>query len=321
MRIHAPFVISLATLLFSTQSLPAPYTLKNGKLYDQKYVAQHPIEEHWKNGLTALQEERWTDGEIQFKTIIASFPEASLTKEAHYYLAIALFNQNELDIANKELSDYLEIENHPRFYEEVFAYKLSIAQRLQNGERRHAFGSEKMPKIMTGRGIALDIFDEISSSLPNHELAAKALIGKAQLQIDREEHSKAIETYQTLTRRFPKTQFAIEGYQGINQVYLRQIELEPHNPDPLPLAELNIQKFRTEFPQEASLEEAQKTLLKMQEVAATGLLEIAEFYERTNKPNASIIYYKMAIQRYPETMIAKKCQKRLMELESNASAT
>jgi len=49
----------------------------------------------------------------------------------------------------------------------------------------------------------------------------------------------------------------------------------------------------------------------MREVAASGLLEIGNFYERTSKPKAAKLYYETAITRYPETEIAKKCQELL----------
>jgi len=314
-RIRTTAILLSFYLLASTSSLPAPYVWKNGWFHDQKYVATESLEDHWKKGLQSLANKDWDEAFLQFRTVSLSFPDSSQAKEAHYYTGIALFNLDDFDIANKEFSQYLELENNPQFYEEVFQYKLLIAQKLKDGAFRRAFGYESMPKIMPAKDLALEIFEEVATSLPNHDLAATALQEKASMLLEREEFDQAIDTYQTLIRRFPKSQFAIAGYLGVAQAYLKQIELEGNNPDPLPLAELNLQKFQADFPQEAALEAASGTLNQMQEIAANGLFDIGQFYERTKRPSASIIYYKMAITRFPTTEVAKLCQERLKELE------
>jgi len=78
-----------------------------------------------------------------------------------------------------------------------------------------------------------------------------------------------------------------------------------------------VQKFQGEFPNEPSIQDVEKTVQQMKEVSALGLYEIGQFYERTSKPNASILYYTMAVNRYPDTEVATKCQERLKELQKN----
>lgn len=317
-RIRTASILLSIYLLASTTSLPAPYVWKNGWFHDQKYVATESLEEHWKQGLQALASSKWDEALAQFRIVNLSFPDSSQAKEAHYYIGVALYNLDDFDIANKEFSQYLEVENNPQFYEEVFNYKLLIAQKLKAGALRHPFGYQSMPKIMPGKDLALEIFEEVATALPNHDLAATALQDKAEMLLEREEFDQAIDTYQTLIRRFPKSQFAINGYLGIAKAYLKQIELEGNNPDPLPLAELNLQKFQADFPQESTIESASGTLKQMQEIAANGLFNIGQFYERTKRPSASIIYYNMAITKFPDTEVAKLCKERLKELEKDA---
>jgi outer membrane protein assembly factor BamD (BamD/ComL family) len=303
----------LALLLLTPHEMPAPYTWKNGWLVDQKNLATLPLDNHWSLGLEALSQEDWSEALNQFNIVLVSFPESSQAKEARYYLGVANFQLDDLDISNKRFNEYLEVENNPKYYEEVFQYKLQIAERLKNGALRRAFGYEKMPKLMTGRTLALEIFDEIATALPNHQLAAQALINKADMLKEREEFQQAIDSYLTLIRRFPKTTFAAQGYVGIAEVHLAHLLREPNNPDPLPLAEINYQKFSQEFPSAPQLIKAQELLNQMREESAKGLLALAEFYSRTKQEEAANIYYKMTISKYPETETAKICYERLGE--------
>lgn len=291
--------------------MPAPYVWKNGWLIDQKNLATLPIDEHWNLGLVALSKEQWLDALEQFNIVAVSFPDSSQAKEAHYYLGIANFHLEDFDIANKRFNEYLEMENSPQYYEEVFQYKVQIAEKLKNGALRRAFGYEKMPKLMTGKTMAIEIFDEVAAALPNHQLAAQSLASKAEMLKEREEFQQAVDTYLTLIRRFPKSSFAALGYLGIAEVHMAHLSREPNNPDPLPLAEINYQKFCQDFPADVQLGKAEELLQTMREESAKSLLTLADFYVRTKQIEASKIYYKMAISKYPETQTAKVCQQRL----------
>ncbi len=41
------------------------------------------------------------------------------------------------------------------------------------------------------------------------------------------------------------------------------------------------------------------------------LYETAQFYERTDKAQASVIYYQNAITQFPDTKVADRCRNRL----------
>ena len=49
----------------------------------------------------------------------------------------------------------------------------------------------------------------------------------------------------------------------------------------------------------------------MQEVYAKSFYEIAQFYERTKKPNASVLYYSKIIKTFPNTKSAELAKGRL----------
>ncbi len=215
-------------------------------------------------------------------------------------------------------SDYLNQKKRLRYFEDAIAYKLAIADKFKEGARKHLFESERMPKWVTAREDALSIYDELIAIVPNHEIATKALHGKAILQQKLNDNKAAIETYQLLIKRFPKHPLASDAYLAINEIYYGQSHTEFQNPDLLELARLNLKRFIQSFPRDPKIEEAKKYLAEMEEIHARGLYDTGLFYERTKKPKASVIYYVTALEKFPNAPSSQLCKKRLLKLNDAA---
>jgi outer membrane protein assembly factor BamD (BamD/ComL family) len=231
-------------------------------------------------------------------------------------LGVAFFKQNDYEMANLRFTDYLSRQATPTYFEETIRYKFEIAQQFRQGARRHIMGFKALPKWLPAGSEAVAIYDEVISALPNHELAAQSHHGKAGVQMANEDFRAAIESYQTLIRRFPKHPLAIESFIGIGEVYLMQSKKEFPDPDLLDLAALNLRKFRSSFPGEEKLLVAQQNFALMQDHYANGLYETARFYERTKKWGAAKIYYEKIMKSYPDSSVAKKCQDRMVIVET-----
>ncbi|MBS0627846.1 MAG: tetratricopeptide repeat protein [Verrucomicrobia bacterium] len=218
---------------------------------------------------------------------------------------------NELDVANENFSFYLKDQLTPKFFEESIQYKFLIAQAFENGAKRHFLGNESMPKWISGKREAIEIYDEVITALPQHDLAVQSLFGKANILFAEQDFKESIEVFQTLLRRFPKSPLARDSYVAITKVYKIMSEKEYADPDFLDLAAINIKKFKADFSEDPKIAEAQEILQSMMEVYAKDLFKTAQFYERTKKPKASIIYYTKIMSKYPNTKIAMKSQERL----------
>ncbi len=311
------FICGIVSTILPTE-MKAAYIYKNGKLFDEKYVAQDPCEEHFKKALHLLQEKNYSESEVQFKTIIQSFPESSYASDAYYYLGVVKFEESELDISNKFFTEYLNKKSVPEHYEDVYRYKLAIATRLAHGERRHMFGAESMPKWMTGKKIAIDIFNEIVKTMPYQEIAAQALLEKGSLLINREEFPQAIDCYQEVIRKFPKSTFAIQAFKAISRTYLQLLTAEPQNTDALALAEINVKEAQKMFSHAEEIEDLQKQVSHMKEGCAQSLYDIGKLYERMEQPKAALLYYVIVLQKYPQTQASIESYKRSQALQQYA---
>lgn len=318
-RLLSIVVFALLSCCLSENScLHAAYLFKNGQFINQKYVATGTVEEHFQQGLDALKVGDWKEAQRHFTIITVSFEEASLAQEAHYYLGVALYQDKELDLANSQFSLYIQKCNSPSHLEDVYRYKLDIAQALASGTKSHMFGCESLPKWMSGHAIALETFDEIASALPNHDLAAMALIGKAKALHDDEQFLSAVETYQTAIRRFPGSSFALQAYEGISACYTTEIERQPQNADALALAEINLRELKKDFPQAAENQKIDQQFTQMREMNVAALYETGQLFERMSQPKAAVLYYFMALNKFPTAAIAQSCRQRLKELSTYA---
>lgn len=306
-------------ILFTlSTSLFGEYLFKNGHFYNTKDLATGTVEDHYQRGINALKAQHWQNAFQQFHIILISYPDASLAEEAQYYLGVCLYELNDLDISNTEFSTYLKKTNSTTHLEDVYRYKLSIAQKLSNGAYCHLFGYQSLPKIQTGRDVALEIYDEVASGLPNHDLAAKALICKGQLQKYEEQFSDAIETYQSAIRRFPGSSFALDAYQGISTCYIEEINRQPQNVDAITLAEINLKEFTKDFPQAQQLASVEDEVRQIKELYVKALHETAQLYERMSQPKAAVLYYHLALSKFPTSSIAPLCRERIKELAKYA---
>ena len=309
------FGIVLGSVAFLVpNSSEAAYTIKDGKLINMHEIATLSVQEHYSLLKQAIEMKNWPELIRQSHIIVKNFPGTAFALDAHFYLGEAYFHLREFDLANLNFSLYLK-QSAPKFFEEAIEYKFNIAQFFEKGEKRPLLGLEGMPKWMPAQHEAIEIYEEVIMALPQHDLAVQALLGKGNLLFREGDFKESIETFQTLIRRFPKHPLACDSYVAITNVYLTQSQKEFPDPDYLDLAEINTKKFKADFPSHPKIAVVDKMLDDMKELYAKELYETAQFYERTKKAGAAMIYYSKIISKYPTTLTAKKSKKRLDVLE------
>lgn len=282
---------------------------------NREEVATLSVQEHHSLLLEAMEGRNWQEALRQANVIIKNFPDTPFFQESFYFLGVIYFNLQEFDVANHHLATYLRKQTALQHFRDAIELKFQIAEKFREGYRKHIGGYTFLPKWISAKDEAISIYDEVISALPNDDLAALALFGKGLLQLEEDEYTASIETYQTLIRRFPKHPLSPDAYVEIMKVYLVQSKEKYPDADYLDLAAINLRKFRQDFPLDQRLEEAEKVFAQMQEVFAQSFYEIAQFYERTKKPHASILYYSKIVKTFPNTESAELSKKRLKELQ------
>lgn len=292
---------------------PAAWASK-AKPFQSQEEADSYLLANYNLGCKYYNEEAWRTASDHFEKVIHFFPTSDAAADASYFLGVCYFQMKEFDFANKMFSNYLAASSHPAYFEDAIRFKFCIAEYFKLGKKRHIFNFRYFPKCISANDLALTIYDEIVVALPNSELSIQALFSKADLYRQMREFRLCVDTYQTIIRRFPKHEIVPICYLKISETYLQQSRYEFQNPDVIALAELNLRKFREDFPRDESLLEAENNLSCIKELYAKGLCDLGLFYERMDEPGAAAIYYQSAIEEFPETKIARYSRRRLLNL-------
>jgi outer membrane assembly lipoprotein YfiO len=192
--------------------------------------------------------------------------------------------------------------------------KLEIANAFANGEIKNLIGLPGIPLWVDAKGEALKLYEEISSALPTHLLAEKAILAKSNLEFDLKEFRQAISTSESFLRKYAQSTFAPLAFEKIGVSYLKLVEAEYLDPDLLSLAEMNYRKFEEQFPNHPKLIDIQNNLVVMKEHFAKNMLTTGLYFKKTKKIEASRFYFEKIIQTYPETNAAKEAESVLKTL-------
>lgn len=244
------------------------------------------------------------------------FPSSPFAQDAAFIIGEAYLHLNRPFQANVYFSAYLNTQASPRRFEEAITHKFQIAERFANGEKKPLF-NDHGPKWLSAKEDAIEIYDQVISTLPHSEFAAKSLLGKAKIQAELEDYKPSLETLDLLIRRFPKHELAAAAYLEKIHVFYLQCQGRSLDPDLLDLAQVCLKKFRTVFPREARIQEAEETIHKMEEAFAQNLLTTGSFFQKTRKIPAAKIYYRKAIAKYPNTEAANEAKEKLEKLDDS----
>lgn len=275
------------------------------------------VQEFYSYMQEAIDEADWWAAIDFGQIVLYHFPDSPFGQEIPFFIGMAYLQLGQHELANESLSEYLKKSTSPKHFEEAIDAKFAIAEFFREGGKKRLLGSHKLPAIMPAKEDSLTIYDEIIASMPHHELAAKAMIGKAEIQAYYEDFRPSVETLHLLIRRFPKHELAAESYLRINQVYLSQASTQQLDPDLLDLAEVNLRKFKLAFPREPRLLSAETAFAEMKEIFAQNLLETGQFYKKRKQMDAAIIYFSKIVAKYPDSKSAVVAREQLIELQAS----
>ncbi|MBS0615084.1 MAG: outer membrane protein assembly factor BamD [Verrucomicrobia bacterium] len=300
--------------LLAFEPLSAAYVLKQGKFVSSEEVATSTAQEHYAAAVKAYEEKNWKELLKQATIVTVNFEGTPYHTDALHFIGIAHFHLEDYELANNHFSDYLKVQTALKYFRETIEYKFQIAEHFRKGAKRHIAGVASLPKWMSADEDAVKIYDEVISALPSDDLAARSLLGKAKIQLKNEDFTASIETLQTLIRRFRKHALAPKAYVQIAKVYLTECQVQYPDADFIDLAEINLRKFRQDFPSDERVVTVEHMFYDMQEVYAKSFYEIGQFFERTKKPHAAVLYYHKIIKAYPNSRSAELSKARLKKL-------
>lgn len=302
--------LSVFLILFSAPICAAPKAiLKSEQLSLENIDAKSKV--HFEAALKCYEEGNWEAASERLYKIDLYYGKSSYIQETCFYLGMAQYHLNENAEANYYLTRYLKGENNPEHFRETLEAKFAIAERYRMGEKRRMYDSKKLPAWVGGELMAIEIYDEITATIPCDDLAIRSFYSKGSLLFQIGMYNDAVSTLQTLIRRFPKNELAVESYILIEEIFVKQSGIEKQNTDILELARVNLKHFELDFPKEERLSFAKSLVTQIEETFADSLYNIGQLYERKGELEAATIYYYQTLHQFPNTELAKKGYERI----------
>ena len=160
-----------------------------------------------------------------------------------------------------------------------------------------------MPRILSAKELAAEIYDEIAVGLPRTDLAARALLSKAAMQRKDRHYTLSSNALQQVISDFGRHPLCLQAFEDQAQTYLEEMQTTCRNEELLELARLNIQKMKSRFPG-ADLSHVEACLAGMRELYAQSLVDAAKLYKRKGKKQASELYEHRLEKLYGNTKAA-----------------
>lgn len=251
--------------------------------------------------------------------LLRDYPRSIFNAEATFLQARSFYQTGDFDLANQALTHYLNDYTNLTHFEDAIRFKFEIAKKFASGERKHLFGGRNSPRWLSAKEDAVKIFDEVITTLPRNDLAAHSLFYKGSVLSGMKSFKESIESYQMLSRRFPKHPLASEAYLEVGKVYLAQCEEEFPDPNLIALAEINMRRFQSDFPGESRISTLQMHLEKMKERFAKELYENGRYYEKKKKYRSAFLYYFNILKKFPSTSFAPLCEKHIQEMSKKVA--
>lgn len=230
-------------------------------------------------------------------------------------LGRCLYQLDELDEAAEQFSRALSLQDGDRLTEPSLQFLWQIAEQFRAGAKHHLLGVRKLPRWSTDPERCLDLYNQISETLPYSPLAASALFAKGQYLHALGDYSRSNEALTALVGVFPKEEIAANGFALISSNLWQLMQRSPGDDDLLTLAASNFQKLRAAFPQAfEQIRDAEKTLGQMRSLCAQQLCTIGRYYQRRRQPGAAEVYFEQVLSQFSETPSAGEARAQLDRL-------
>lgn len=294
----------------SVSHLEAAYRKVNGQWVKDRYLPYIELSDHLK-----LAQDFYKQGEDamalhQLLIVTKNSQNYHQLATAYFLMAKIYLVMENYEEANSALNRYLSESIGDEIAFEVWDLKFEIAEHFRLGGKKRVFGFENLPKWLSGKGLAVQIYDEIIQGVPRSSIARKSYISKALVLRAQRRFEESNEALLYLTTHCPTSAEGYAAFIELSTNYLLQMESHSRDEHDLYYAQLNIKKFMQNYPGAADTP-LQENYSQMEELLAQRFFDIGCLYEKKDKRNASRIYFQKVISSFPQSHSARLAQLRL----------
>jgi outer membrane protein assembly factor BamD len=252
-----------------------------------------------------------------YKKVVKRYPASIYAGEALYRSGRLYLTRKQYFKSFDNFSQVVSRYPNTKHFNEIIGEEYRIASALLDGARNRYFG---LIPGFRNRGRAIEYFEVIIRDAPYSDYAPLALMNKARGHLKEHEPEEAIDALDRMINTYPQSLLAPDAYLKLAQTHALLVEGPAYDQGSTKEAITYFEDFLILFPNDSNIPAAAKGLDRMKKVLAESKMTIGNFYlDKRRNYTAAKVFYNEAITTYPDSDVAERAKKKLVEVDAKAA--
>lgn len=284
---------------------------KTQKWKNPKYSALATPYLQFKDAEKLFSAQKYKHAYKSFKKLLVNYPNSQEAAEAQYFIAQCL------EKLSKPYDAYLEyqklIDSYPnsKRINQAVERIYNIGEYFLNREHKKLLGVSVYDFVDHP---AIEIFQRIVDKVPYCEYAPRAQYKLGMIFMELRRFDEARDAFQKTIDSYPDSEWAGPAKYQLAVATAKAFPGAQYDATYLKEASARLDEFISEHPDAQISSEAEDQLTKLRNSEAKKYFETAEFYEKQNKYQSAMIYYRRVVNNYADSIYYNESLKRAGEL-------
>lgn len=267
----------------------------------------------------ALDKKDYDVAEKASRRVVSQWPASDYAPKAQYLIGRALEAQKKDEKAFKEYQKVIEKYPKIKEYEEVLQRQYEIANRFLGGQWFKLYG---LIPFFPSMDKTADMYSRIIHNGPYSEVAPQAQLKIGAARERQKDYAAAVKAYGIAADRYhdhPKV--AADALYKAGLAYSKSAQTAEYDRSAAGLAIASFTDFKTLYPDDSRVADADKIIGALKTEQARGDFEIAQFYEKRKHWESARIYYNQVLLEDPNSPYAQTARERIDALKQKLQPT
>lgn len=262
----------------------------------------------------ALDKKDFDTAEKASRRVISQWPASDYAPRAAYLVGRTLEAQKKDEKAFQAYQKV--IEKYPKIteYEEVLQRQYEIANRFLGGQWFKLYG---LIPFFPSMDKTADMYSKIIRNGPYSEVAPQAQLSIGSAREKQKDFAAAVKAYEIAADRYhDRPKVAADALFKAGLAYSKSAQTAEYDRSAAGLAIAAFTDFKTLFPDDPRVAEADKIIGTLKTEQARGDFEIAQFYEKRKRWESARIYYGAVLREDPNSPYEKTARERIERIDA-----
>ncbi len=289
-------ILTLIALVFTINSYAFwIWSPKTQKWKNPKYSALATPYLQFKEAEKLYQSGEYKRAYKEFRKVLVHYPDAQEAAEAQFYVAQCLEKMEKPYEAYQAFQQLIDSYPNSQRINEAVERVYGIGEYFLSREHKKLLGMSVYDFVDHP---AIEIFQRLVDKAPYSEYAPRAQYKLGMILMELSRYDEARDAFQKTIDNYAQSEWAAPAKYQLALATAKAFPGADYDSTYLKEATKRLDEFIQEHPEAQISDEAEAQLGTLRNREAKKLFETAEFYERQNKNQSALIYYRKVINTY-----------------------